>query len=494
MDEAHTAPDTPAANDLPVLVVDEGGKLIAWTAEAENAFAASANMQLSELALPPACAASLGEAVAAASASGQSRSIRLELPPGELIGGTVTAIVTPISTSLVKSAAAIVMLPGSLAATVDAQGLAGPSPDQLVAEVAHELSRPLASVLAHSELVLQDPDLPEPVRTRAQMVVHHAALCQAAVRRFLQAGRPRPESIQAVDLAEVVRQALQSLDRAVRESGAEVSLDLDPELAPVAGNPADLQAVVRNLLENALDAAGRSTQAGRVKVIGRHTAGRVTLAVTDNGPGISPSVSDRIFEPFITTKEAGLGTGLGLSICRRIVHEHGGQVTVRSRLGQGATFTVELPVGDLPADELEPPREHAAEAGATAEPGTGRALVVEDDVSMRKLLKAYLEGLGYQTVEAEDGRKALERCRSDSFDVIVCDVKMPGMSGAEFFRSLADASPDQATRVIFSSGVLSVDDDNAFLKTLPNPRLHKPFRLSALREAIDSATRASRQA
>ncbi len=492
MDKAHTPPDPSSANDLPLLIVDEGGKLIAWTAEAENAFAAAVNTRLSELALPPACTAWLEKAAAAASADGQSSSARLELPAGELIGGTVTAIVTPVSTSLVKRAAAILMLPGSPAETLDAQRLAAPPSDQLIAEVAHELSRPLASVLNHSELVLQDPDLPESVRTRVQMVVHHATLCQAAVRRFLQVGRPRPESIQAVDLTEIVHQALQSLDGAVRESGAEVSLDLDSQLTPVAGNPADLQAVVRNLLENALHAAGRSSQAGRVEIAGRHKAGRVILTVTDNGPGISPSINDRIFEPFVTAKEPGHGTGLGLSICRRIVQEHGGQVSVRSQLGQGATFTVELPIGDLLAEELEPPREHAAEAAAG--PGTGRALVVEDDVSMRKLLKAYLEGLGYQTTEAEDGREALERCRSGSFDVIICDVRMPGMSGAEFFRSLADASPDQATRVIFSSGVLSVDDDNAFLKTLPNPRLHKPFRLSALREAIDSATRTSGQA
>ena len=201
----------------------------------------------------------------------------------------------------------------------------------------------------------------------------------------------------------------------------------------------------------------------------------------------------RIFEPFVSTKEPGQGTGLGLSISRRIVQEHGGQISADSEPGRGTTFTVELPAGDLPAPRPEPAGERPAAAEVATPQRPGRALVVEDDVSMRKLLTAYLEGLGYEATEAEDGREALEQCRSGSFDVIVCDVKMPEMNGAEFYRSLLEASPDQAARVIFSTGILPIDQSNAFLRTLPNPRLQKPFRLSALREAIGMTTRAFEQ-
>lgn len=497
----YKSPDIPEHTSLVALVADESGRLLAWTAGAESALGAAAGKPLAELRFPAASesgfAASLEAAASACLSTGQPVSLAIELPPGQPIGGPLTAIAMPIATTLAEKAVSIVLIPGRIGdyagVPTAAQEDAGPSPDQIIAEVAHELSRPLASVLNYTELALQDPDLPEPARLRMEMVVHQAEMCQAAVRRFLQVGRPAAESIQAVDLNQVVRRAVTSLERSIAEARVQIALDLDEALPQIAGNPQDVEAVIRNLLENALHAAAQSTEAPRVRIATGHNGSRVTITATDNGPGIPPSIGDRVFEPFVTTREPGLGAGLGLSISRRIVQEHGGRISLESEPGHGASFTVELPVGDLPATAPQPAAEPAPAAARGTPTALGRALVVEDDVSMRKLLADYLGGVGYETVEAEDGKEALEQCQASWFDVIVCDVKMPEMNGAEFYRSLLEASPEQAARVIFSTGILPADENSAFLRSLPNPRLQKPFRLASLRRAIQLTGGAVRQ-
>ena len=374
-------------------------------------------------------------------------------------------------------------------------GVAGAaSQHQLLAELAHELSRPLAAALNYAELALQDPDLPDAARARLEMVVQEAERCGEVVRRFAELGRPARPYAQSVDLNEIVRQAAATAGLRAAGRRTRVSLTLDAALPRIAGDPWELEAIVRNLLENAVDAAAEATSGPWVTIKTETLPGVARLTVADNGPGIPAELRERIFEPFATTKQPEKGAGLGLSIARRIAHEHGGRIWAETVDGGGAALVVELPAAPSPASraeadtELRPPGDDGDTRTEETAPQK-RALVVDDDVSMRKLLVTYLTGMGYQAVEAGDGQEALAESLGAEYDVIICDVKMPGMDGAAYYRALWDRAPARAARVVFATGVLPTDESDGFLRTLPNPRLRKPFRLAALRQVLENGRR-----
>jgi len=356
---------------------------------------------------------------------------------------------------------------------------------RVIAEVAHELNRPLAAVLNYAELALLDPDLSDAVRARLEMVVAHAEACRDVIRRSLEIGTAA-ENPEPVDLNRAVRRAVASLAHVIEQRRVDLSLDLAPELPPVSGSLLDLETVVRNLLENALDAAGPASGSPSVSLATEAAETTVRLTVRDNGPGLDPSVADRLFEPFVTTKDTGQGAGLGLAIVRRIVNEHGGRVTATSPPSGGALFTVDLPPVARAASPVNAvPNVPRAASPVNAVPShPPRALLVDDDASMRKLLGAFLETLGYEWAEAEDGREGLDRALAEEYDVIICDVKMPNMDGLAFHNALRQAVPSRAARLIFSTGVVSGDSSDPQLRALPNPRLHKPYRLASLKAAL----------
>jgi CheY-like chemotaxis protein/two-component sensor histidine kinase len=348
-----------------------------------------------------------------------------------------------------------------------------------VGEIAHELNRPLAAVLNYAELALQDPDLSETARARLAMVVEHAEACREVVRHSLEVGVAGARPTEAVDVNAAVRSAASSLSHVL--GNTRLDLALDPSVPAIVGSAQELGAAIRNLLENAVDAARESADSPRVEVVTTPTDAGVRVTVRDNGPGIDPTIAARLFEPFVTTKADRQGAGLGLSIARGIILDHDGQVTAASPADGGALFTVDLPAARRVA---VPPAPAAAVAAAPEPARSRRALLIDDDASMRKLLGAYLDTLGYRSTEVGDGLQGLREALTDDYDVIVCDVKMPSMDGLEFHRLLSQQSPERAARVIFSTGVLPTDPADADLRTLPNPRLRKPYRLATLKTAL----------
>jgi CheY-like chemotaxis protein len=205
--------------------------------------------------------------------------------------------------------------------------------------------------------------------------------------------------------------------------------------------------------------------------------GWAVVEVTDTGSGIAPEARARIFEPFFTTKPLGQGTGLGLSVCHGIVSGLGGRIEVESEPGRGSTFRVLLPpaaAGAAPPAAPPRPRPDGARA---------RLLVVDDEQligsTIRRLLSAH------EVVALTDPREALARLTDgEHFDLVLCDLMMPQLSGMELYDAVAAARPEVARRMVFMTGGAFTERARQFLERTGHPQLAKPFAPQDLRDQV----------
>ncbi|RKH03248.1 response regulator [Corallococcus sp. CA053C] len=262
----------------------------------------------------------------------------------------------------------------------------------------------------------------------------------------------------------------------------------------VLGSEARLGQVLLNLLVNAMQAIPEGDPARhevRVRT-GTAPSGHACVEVKDTGGGIPPDVLPRIFDPFFTTKGSGEGTGLGLAICQQIIRTHGGELHAHSVPGQGATFTLLLP--PAPVQSTEPsvspvPRRSArvAEASRSALPvRRGRVLIVDDEPRLAQSMRLLLEPF-HDVVTVTSGEDALERvAEGEPFDVVLCDLQMPGMDGIAVYRRLVEDAPSLVARLVFISGGVSSPDARAFMETVANPVLEKPVRPDVLLSMVEA--------
>ena len=286
---------------------------------------------------------------------------------------------------------------------------------------------------------------------------------------------------EGVDLNEVIDSVIQMTTNEVRHRARLVrSIGAIP---PVLGDSSRLALALTNLVMNAAQAIPEGRAAEHVIGVNsfRDASGRVAVEIRDTGGGIPQELLSRIFEPFFTTKSVGSGTGLGLSITHGIVSEMGGSISVESTPGVGTTFRVLLPSAEgvqLGNDAPEP--------GVAAAPARrARILVVDDELLLLESLERVLSR-AHEVACASTAREALERLRAgERFDVILCDVMMPDVTGAEFYGELQRLDPTAAERVVFMTGGAFTPTASEFLEAVAAPRLLKPLDPARLRETIE---------
>jgi signal transduction histidine kinase/CheY-like chemotaxis protein len=356
---------------------------------------------------------------------------------------------------------------------------------ELIAGIVHELNNPLTGIMGYSQLLLQRPhdrknerDLQrifEEAR-RASRIVHNLL-------SFARLQRPEKHSCQLNDLVGKVVE-LRSYD--LKLGNILVECRLAPALPPVLVDETQLQQVVLNLVNNAQQAiAEKGADGGRIAISTRREGEKVLVAVSDDGPGIPPGVAEKVFDPFFTTKEQGKGTGLGLSISYGIVREHGGQIYYETEQGKGSTFYVELPV--MAAEhEAQGEPEAAYQQPSTRLP-IKRVLVVDDEEVICDLVSELLGNKGYTVDRAVSAKMALDKISGAPYDLVLCDVRMPGMDGSQLYEEVRKTRPEVARRFVFATGDVIGQQTQDFLEASGTEWLSKPFTSDELLDVMGVA-------
>jgi PAS domain S-box-containing protein len=357
----------------------------------------------------------------------------------------------------------------------------------LAASVAHEVNNPLTYMLGHLELIGEALDrlerdvegppgprraLVEQLRRSLEPVVQGTRRIAGITRELRTFSRPAGEERANVDVRAVVGSVLKLVGKEL-EARARLHVDLR-ETAPVRGNETRLVQAVLNLVVNALQALPEGRLDGNeIWVATGEEAGRVVVEVADNGPGVPPADRERIFEPFVTTKEVGKGSGLGLFVSRNIVRGLSGEVEVADRPGGGARFRVVLPVSTEPGVP-EPPAPLPASA-------SGRILVVDDEAPVREALRERLVAAGYRAETLADGASALDRLLAGGaeYDLVYCDLMMTGTSGMDLAEALETRAPTLLARFVYMSGGAFTPRARSFRERHAERCVDKPFDVVA---------------
>jgi signal transduction histidine kinase/ActR/RegA family two-component response regulator len=364
----------------------------------------------------------------------------------------------------------------------------------LAAGVAHEVNNPAAYVLMNLKTCREHiaelrrevggpSELFDEITEMLDDNLRGVERIVAIVQSLRSYARTDPDEIEAVDLAAVCQDAHALIGNQLRHR-ARLAVELAP-VPPIAADARKMSQVVINLLVNAADAIESSSgDDGREPEILLRCGtrdGRVELSVTDTGVGIPAAYRARIYDPFFTTKPRGSGSGLGLSIVRDIVERFGGRIAVDSTTGRGTTFTIAFPVDDRARSARAAPQLAAA-------PSRGTVLIIDDEVALTSALRRQLRAHHDVTV-INDGAAGLAAALRHDYDVILCDIMMPGTDGIVVLETLRRNRPEVVPRLVLMTAGVTADPMRERVLTAGGQLLDKPVPLETLLAMIDGVRR-----
>jgi two-component system cell cycle sensor histidine kinase/response regulator CckA len=365
---------------------------------------------------------------------------------------------------------------------------------RLAGGVAHDFNNLLMVISGYTEVLLENLSSENELQGKAQAIQQAADRATTLTRQLLAFSRKQLLELKVVDLNAIVSDMERLLRPLIGET-IELTTRLTPEVGQTRADAGQLEQVIMNLVVNARDAMPSGgkilIQTNRVEIDPERREHSlippgpyVLLSVSDTGLGMDKETQSRIFEPFFTTKEKGKGTGLGLSTVYGIVKQSGGFIFAHSELGHGTTFRIYLPRVEDPADHIGPVKSATVPTG-----GSETVLLVEDEESVRELVRDTLTSKGYSVIEAPNGEAGLRVSEEHKgiIDMLITDVVMPGMSGRELAKRVTATRPH--IKVLFLSGYT---EDAIIHEGVLEPGtafLQKPFTLQILSRKVRDVLR-----
>ncbi len=294
--------------------------------------------------------------------------------------------------------------------------------------------------------------------------------------------RPAEPKFTTARIEDIVNRVLNVLGDRVSTKSIAITTEFADNLPEIKVDPLQIEQVLMNLLINACHAMPAG---GHITINCRTRGNHVETNVSDTGTGIDPKDLQKIFDPFFTTKKEGEGTGLGLAICNSIVEHNGGALRVRSKPGQGSTFTLLLPVDKgqrLRALKGKVRRRSRKEQPTTPQP---RILLIDDEKLLNEMMQEALRSAGYQVDAAFDGEEGIQKLRSHPYDLILLDIRMPRKDGLEVLQFVRDEFPN--IKVVIITGLANKKEIAETVKMGAFACLKKPFPIDKVLEIIRRA-------
>ncbi len=347
----------------------------------------------------------------------------------------------------------------------------------LISGIAHELNNKLVPILGYSELLERSCSKKQNLHM-VKTINRSAIGAKYIVESLLRFSRQEKPQKTYLDLNNVLREACQTLKCSLGPL-ISLKLELDPNLPMTLADEHQMEQVFMNILNNACQAMNK--KGGVLKVSSCKSVKYIIVEISDTGSGIPEENLDKIFDPFFTDRPAGTGTGLGLSICHGIIKEHMGDISVRSKPND-TTFAIRIPFVEY--RDANGVSEKKPDKKIKRAIKRKRILIIDDEVLQLELLESTLSK-DYDVFRADSSRKAIAIVQKEELDLILCDIKMPGMDGMEFYEWLVKNRPGTENKFLILTGNIMEEKIKSFMKIAGDRVITKPYRIGELTNKIE---------